>query len=156
MIVRIVEVESYMQAVVMKRIAVVLSLSMIPCLALSGCSLALAAPVVVEGRSFPQQRVSELKTGMPPRDVEALLGTPLQSAQTGDRLTWTSRLPPALRECHMELFGIPLEPIRSERHSLELVFLSSGLQRAVYRQYSPQGGSESVLVGAGRGSRGSN
>jgi outer membrane protein assembly factor BamE (lipoprotein component of BamABCDE complex) len=141
---------------IMRRTAGVLLSATIPCLALSGCSLAMAAPVVVDGKSFPRESVSELKAGMPPRDVEALLGTPLQSAQTGDRLTWTYDFRRQLRECHMELFGIPLEPIRSERHSLELVFLSSGLQRAVYRQYSPQGGSESVLVGAGRGSRGSN
>jgi len=133
----------------MKRIAGLL-LFTIPCVALSGCSLALAAPVVVEGRSFPQQRVSELKTGMLTNEVEALLGTPLRRAQTGHQFIWTYDFRRQLRECHMELFGIPLEPIRTERHSLELVFVSNGLQRAVYRQNSPEGRSEALLVGADR------
>ena len=43
------------------------------CLVLNGCALALPAPVVLEGRAFPDTKVSELAAGMGPGDVEALL-----------------------------------------------------------------------------------
>lgn len=111
------------------------------------------APVVVDGQSFAHQRVSDLRAGMPSEDVQALLGAPLRQAQRKGSLVWTYNVRRQRRECRVLLLGlIPLQPARTDCHTLELTFDSAGLERAVYRERTPDRDVERTLV-SGRAGR---
>lgn len=116
----------------------------------TGCSLGLMAPIVVEGQHFPVERATQLRAGMSPDQVEALLGTPLRRFN-GASVIWRYDFTRRLRECRPSLGPIPLRPARTERHALELLFGSGGLQRAVYREVAPGRLTEQMLVGVSSG-----
>lgn len=123
------------------------------CIVTGGCAAALMAPVVVDGQSFPHERVSNLRAGMPSDEVQALLGAPLRQSQRGAALVWTYDLRRQRKECQWLFLGfIPLNPARTDRHTLELTFDSTGLGRAVYRERGPDREVEQTLV-SGRAGR---
>jgi outer membrane protein assembly factor BamE (lipoprotein component of BamABCDE complex) len=117
----------------------------------SGCGLALMAPIVVEGQSFPLDRATQLRAGMTADEVERLLGAPLERVATARAVVWRYDFRRQLKECRMYLGPIPLQQPRTERHALELTFGSSGLERAVYRDEAPDSTVERTLVGSSPG-----
>jgi outer membrane protein assembly factor BamE (lipoprotein component of BamABCDE complex) len=112
---------------------------------ISGCSLALMAPEVVEGQSFPFERASQLRVGMTPEEVEALLGTPLRRVTGGQTTVWGYDVRRRVRECRYYVGPIPLRPARTVRHALELTFGTAGLIRAVHREEAPGAKTERTL-----------
>lgn len=118
----------------------------------SGCGLALMAPVVVDGRSFAHQRVSDLRAGMPGEELQALFGAPLRQAHRGTSFVWIYDVRRQRRECRAYFLGfVPLQPARTDRHTLELTFDADGLERAVYRERTPDRDVERTLVGGRTG-----
>jgi outer membrane protein assembly factor BamE (lipoprotein component of BamABCDE complex) len=113
---------------------------------MSGCSLALMAPVAVEGQSFSIERASELRAGMMPEEVEALLGAPLRRISHGETAVWSYHERRRIRECRFYLGPVPLQPARTVRHALELTFGTAGLMRAIYREEAPDTRTERTLV----------
>ena len=112
-----------------------------------GCSLTLMAPVVVEGQNFQLERTPQLRADMGPDQVETLLGAPLRLVTRGETVVWSYDVRRQLRDCRFYLGPIPLEPVRTERHTLELTFGVTGLERAVYREEAPDRKLERVLGG---------
>jgi outer membrane protein assembly factor BamE (lipoprotein component of BamABCDE complex) len=122
------------------------------CIVSDGCAYALMAPVVVDGLSFSHERASDLRAGMPIEEVRVLFGPPLGQAQRGGSLVWTYDVRRQRRECQLLLLGfIPLQPARTDRHTLELTFDTAGLERAVYRERTPDRDVERMLVGGRTG-----
>ena len=113
----------------------------------AGCAPAMMAPTVVEGRVFPVEETTELRPGMLPAEVETLLGTPLERADSAP-VVWRYDFTRRLRVCVMLMGPIPLEPIPTERHVLSLVFGNGGLEQAVYVQVLSGRKIERTLVGA--------
>ena len=116
-------------------------------LASPGCSLALMAPAVVDGQAFAVEHANELRAGMTSAQVRSLLGDPLRQRTRAEATVWTYQMKRQLRECRFYLGPIPLQPLRTESHGLELVFGSGGLETAVYREEQPDQKTVRKLVG---------
>jgi outer membrane protein assembly factor BamE (lipoprotein component of BamABCDE complex) len=116
-------------------------------LASTGCSLALMAPVVIDGQAFATERADELRQGMTMTEAQALLGAPLRHRAVKETTVWTYQMRRRLRECRYYLGPIPLHSARTESFGLELVFDSAELESAVYREERPDMKTERILVG---------
>jgi outer membrane protein assembly factor BamE (lipoprotein component of BamABCDE complex) len=120
-------------------------------LASTGCSLALMAPVVIDGQAFAAERAGDLRPGMTMTEAQAVIGAPLRHRAVKETTVWTYQMRRRLRECRFYLGPIPLQPARTESFGLELVFDSAGLESAVYREERPDMKTERVLVGTAVG-----
>ena len=112
----------------------------------AGCSLALMAPVVVEGQAFAVEHTTRLRVGMSQDEVEALLGRPVRRS-SGAPVMWRYEFTRQIRECRLYVGPIPLQPARTERHVLELMFAVNGLERAIYTDVAPNHRRKQVVVG---------
>jgi len=119
----------------------------------AGCSLALMAPTVVEGRAFPVEHATQLRAAMSEEEVEAVVGIPLRRS-SGAPLMWRYEFTRRIRECRLYVGPVPLQPARTERHVLDLTFGATGLERAIYTEVAPSRTSEQVVVRASAGAGG--
>jgi outer membrane protein assembly factor BamE (lipoprotein component of BamABCDE complex) len=131
---------------VMTRTYFPLAIALTGSLTLAGCGLAMPAPIVLEGQTFPQVRAAEIRTGMSPREVEALLGTPLTRAVSSHGETWMYRYMQRRKECRMVVLGIQLGRFPADTHHVEVVFDHGCVERGVYRHHASEGRSEQVIV----------
>ena len=113
----------------------------------AGCSLAMMAPIVVKGQAFPVEQATRLRAGMSENEVTALIGPPLRRA-SGAPVVWRYEFTRRLKECRFYVGPIPFEPVRTERHALELTFGDVGLERAIHTEAAPGRATERVLVRA--------
>jgi outer membrane protein assembly factor BamE (lipoprotein component of BamABCDE complex) len=122
-------------------------LAIVAAVATTGCSLSLIAPIVVDGQSFLLESALQLRRGMTPDEISVLLGTPLRRRIDQEGLVWSYDFRRRVKECRLSLGAIALQPVRTERHTLQLTFGSGGLNRAVYRHDAPDRTVERILVG---------
>ena len=115
----------------------------------TACGLAMMAPVLVEGQTFPYERVPELRRSMTPIEVEAVLGTPLSDVSRGQSRVWVYDERRQRRECRPFVLGMTLGPRRTDRHTLELSFGSGRLERAIYRTQTRDGSTQRELISPG-------
>ena len=114
-------------------------------LANAGCALALMAPVVVEGVAYPVERVEELRSGMTPVDVEAILGLPL-TRQGRESELWRYDVTKVVRECRV-VVGPFRQAARTERTIVEVAFNRDGVARVDLREMGPEMHVARVIVG---------
>ena len=116
----------------------------------SGCGLTMMAPVVIEGQAFEHTNVPRLVSGMSKDQVQALLGAPLRESHREGAVVWTYDERRQRRECVPYFGPIPLGPLHTDRHVLELTFGTHGLDRAVYRERTRDKDEQRVLVDSRR------
>jgi len=87
----------------------------------TGC-LALKPEVLLAGRSFPADRLIDLRSGMNPAEVSSILGEPLRRGAAAEGEVWLYESLYQLRACQLYLLFIPIGPSAKERRTATLTF----------------------------------
>ena len=132
---------------VMERSSIKIFAATLVALASTGCSLALMAPIVVEGQAFPAERANELRAGMTASQAQGVLGAPLRQRTLAGTTVWNYQMRRRLKECRFYVGPLPLQRARTTSYDLEIVFDTAGLESAVYHEQGPDLKTERILVG---------